>query len=339
MRRFSFAALAGWFLLSAAGAFAADTSDSYNFPQFDVPSRMYSRGLEDNGGSGGKHQPIAVGQVFSTQLDGRCVDIHNNSSKTIYFPTTSPAEAAAFLNNVSANVPGVTVGPCTYRNNGWSEWSSCTASCGGGTRGRVLDCRKSIGEVIVGDECAANCNGGSTCVPEEACNTQDCVQVEVPPGPPPPGQDEVPTAFCFFFVSGGLVNNYDNTYTYAEIGKTNFASDFVGPGSYARSETVFKKADDTTFDGIAVGKDTHITIYSGYNFSGGIILDAQGPLVMNNVIWRNSYSGSDYVTDDWLTNVWPGSFHEQFPPSSRRWSDTNMHPWGHGTSIKVTCNE
>lgn len=325
----------GCLWLSGAAALAADTSDSYNLPQFDVPSRVYSRGQEDNGGSGGKRQPVAPGQVFSTQLDGRCVDITNNSGQTIYFPTTSGTEASDFLNNAGKNIPGVSIGPCTYKNMGWSQWSTCTATCGGGTTGRVLDCRKSIGEVITGDECAANCNGGESCAPQVACNTDPCIPVTPPPDPPPE-QKEPPTAFCFFFVSGLLVNNHFVESWYSKIGTTDMYSNFVGPGDYSTA-TPFATATKYTFDGLAFGKDTHVTIYRGANFTGGTIIDEQGPAVINNNYWITQPQTPE--PGQWLTNVWPDEFNAQFPPSSRRWSASNMWDWGQGTSIKVTCNK
>ena len=42
----------------------------------------------------------------------------------------------------------------------WSEWSECTALCGGGTRFRTRECT----------------GGGSNCVTDEQedCNSQDC---------------------------------------------------------------------------------------------------------------------------------------------------------------------
>ena len=42
----------------------------------------------------------------------------------------------------------------------WSEWSECTAECGGGTRFRTRDCAESA------DECDT--------LEREDCNTDDC---------------------------------------------------------------------------------------------------------------------------------------------------------------------
>lgn len=152
--------------------------------------------------------------------------------------------------------------------------------------------------------------------------------------PPPPEQTDPPTAACFFHVSGLLFDNEFMESWYSEIGKVDMYSNLVGPGNYSQAEP-FVRANTYTFDGIAIGKDTHITIYSQPNFGGTVLLDLQGPAVVNNVLFNADTTPNN---GQWLTDTWPGDFDAQFPPSTRHWSSTDMHPWGMGTSVKVSCS-
>lgn len=152
-------------------------------------------------------------------------------------------------------------------------------------------------------------------------------------GPTPEGERRAPDAQCFFFVSGLLVLDRFVRGLYSEIGKPDPYSELVGPGAYADASSVFARADKHTFDGIAVGKGTRVTIYRGPNFTGGTVVDVKGPAVINN-----TYANSDPLRQEFLNQPWSGPVASLFPPKSRRMSSENMHAWGHGTSVKVACD-
>ncbi len=176
------------------------------------------------------------------------------------------------------------------------------------------------------------CRGIPSSEPRDNCSARK-VQKQLDQDETPPEQEEPPSEFCFFHVSGLLYNNYFDPSWYTKIGSDDNLSTLVGPGEY-RTSAPFAQAHRYTFDGIAIGRDTRVTIYNGPNFSGGVILDQQGPAIINNRIWNGM--GPD--GNNWKTNRWPGDFHNQFPPSSRMFSSSNMHPWGAGTSVKVSCD-
>jgi hypothetical protein len=99
--------------------------------------------------------------------------------------------------------------------------------------------------------------------------------------------------------------------------------------SYSAAEYPFLHADSYTFDGIAVGPNTRVTIYSDRNFQGSIVANIQGPKLINN----GELAGSTA----WLTEAFPEPYQTMFPPSSRQYSVENIQPWGRGTSVKVEC--
>ncbi|AGH97644.1 hypothetical protein A11S_821 [Micavibrio aeruginosavorus EPB] len=184
-----------------------------------------------------------------------------------------------------------------------------------------------------GNKFVWSCKGIPSSEKTDSCSATKQSEDIVRPEPPPVGETAPPSNYCFFHVSGMLIGKDPVPFWFSQIGVTDFASNMVGPGEYARSQP-FANADAFTFDGIAIGRDTTVTIYSKPNFQGSIILNQKGPAVINNRIWASS----PQAQNGWQTSTWPGEFHGQFPPSSRRYSSSDMHAWGHGTSVKVTCS-
>jgi hypothetical protein len=101
------------------------------------------------------------------------------------------------------------------------------------------------------------------------------------------------------------------------------------------SQYPFILADVTTFDGFAIGAGTSVTIYNGENFTGGILYQASGPVVVSNTFWKTAG-----LYTNWQTyGDWSGPIKSQFTPALRQWSsDPNIQTWGRGRSLKVTCN-
>ena len=104
------------------------------------------------------------------------------------------------------------------------------------------------------------------------------------------------------------------------------------------------KATASTFDGLAIGNKTRIIIYEQPNFQGSVVVDLQGPLVMNNWIWRDDPMIGPDVAPSHYTDWSYNPLLVQFPPSTRKWSDQGyegvlpMQFWGRQTSIKVLCD-
>jgi hypothetical protein len=108
-------------------------------------------------------------------------------------------------------------------------------------------------------------------------------------------------------------------------------SEYVGAGEYPDNTIAFPKAVGSTFDGIAIDKETTLIIYSEKNFKGDILLNASGPLVINNVKWINDPRYSHANTD-----TYPSILQNNYPQEVRKWSSTDMHSWSNG-SCKIFC--
>lgn len=90
-----------------------------------------------------------------------------------------------------------------------------------------------------------------------------------------------------------------------------------------------------TLDGIALGKNTRVVIFSRPDFAGSIYADLKGPLILNNSLITTL--GLDSQITDWKTEIWPEEISNQFPNSSRQSSSENMWKWAVNSSIKVSC--
>jgi hypothetical protein len=123
-----------------------------------------------------------------------------------------------------------------------------------------------------------------------------------------------------------------NPMNISEIYKEDEWSEYVGEGEYPDNTLAFPKAVQSTFDGIAVDSGTRLIIYSGKNLSGQILLDVQGPKIINNSIWR---SDSRYAHCN--TDVYPPELQKTYPQKVREWSNGNMHDWSFG-SCKIICS-
>ena len=109
-------------------------------------------------------------------------------------------------------------------------------------------------------------------------------------------------------------------------------SEYVGQGLYPQNKDAFPKAVKTTFDGIAIDGNTRVVLYSEPEFKGEILVDATGPRIISNCLWRDNHF---YAKE--MTATWPGDLQKRYPPHVREWSINNMHPWSHG-SVKVLVN-
>lgn len=364
-----------WFILNAlviavlvfSGGQAR--AEAFNYTLFDQQSRVDRRGEDDFGGKGGTRIAIARGQTFAVQFNGTCYNVTNGSAQQVYFPTTSLGEAQQFVDNGPAGVPGLTVSPCTYRGGNWLDEATCSAECGGGTKPQVLECMKSIGFAVGGDECSAGCGLGVQCQRTVACNTQAC---ETPAVPAAAAGD------CWVWASGTWLTGSSIEIHWpffttirsgpAAVGMTGDQTDYrqfadeAHAGSYPSTAAVFPNAAEFALDGLALSPGAHIVFYREPNFQGGVLKDLRGPLIVNNNLpsLRQSFlEAMGSLPDAWLTGLWydnstesPDHWAEIFPPSTRRWTEPgeNMQTWiadyvnephyhasMHDTSARISC--
>ena len=142
-----------------------------------------------------------------------------------------------------------------------------------------------------------------------------------------------PKENCRVHFSGGVMGGEQNEEGITQIYNEDRLSEYVGGGDYTDNAVAFPKAVENTFDGIAIDNGTRLIIYSGKNYTGSVLLDIQGPAVINNVKWKNDERYSHCNTD-----VFPANLQQNFPPSVRKWSSTDMHDWSNG-SCKIICKD
>jgi hypothetical protein len=159
-----------------------------------------------------------------------------------------------------------------------------------------------------------------------------CCGVNKPPPPKQqPGGPQAPQVNCRVFFSGALVGGYPVDRNVSVVYKIDSYSEFVGAGDYPDNTIAFPKSVRTSFDGIAIDANTRLIIYSKKNFQGKVLLDVTGPLIINNVMYKNN-SYLNHVN----TDVYPSNLQETYPPSKRIWSASQMHDWSYG-SCKIIC--
>lgn len=144
---------------------------------------------------------------------------------------------------------------------------------------------------------------------------------------------EKPREGCRAFFSGLLVSDEPLTDHISRIYEIDECSEYVGEGQYPNNEKAFPKAVSTTFDGIAIDRNTRVIIYSKKNFKGEVLLDETGPAIINNVVWKRDRRICNFIKKTYIEPL-----QSNFPSSCRRWSNSNMTDWSKG-SVKIICIE
>ena len=146
-----------------------------------------------------------------------------------------------------------------------------------------------------------------------------------------------PVENCRVYFSGGIVCDSTSNYGLCTAFKLDSFSEYVGQGNYPQNSKAFPKAVKSTFDGIAIGKDTRVIIYEYEDFKGEVLLDLTGPFLINNIIWKDD---PKYKLD--LKRIFnkklKGKLNKLFPTNRRIYSESNMHNWSYG-SLKILCSD
>lgn len=152
-----------------------------------------------------------------------------------------------------------------------------------------------------------------------------CIYPPIPTRPQPPQEN------CRVFFSGLIVGGKAVQANISEVYVLDGSSEIVGAGDYPDNTKAFPNSVSTTFDGIAIDAKTRLIIYSKPNFQGKVLLDIDGPVIINNTIWKNDTRYNHCNTD-----IFPAKLQDTYPESVRRWSNSNMHDWSFG-SCKIMC--
>ena len=150
--------------------------------------------------------------------------------------------------------------------------------------------------------------------------------------PPIPTRPQAPQENCRVFFSGLIVGGQAVQSNISEVYVLDGSSEFVGAGEYPDNIKAFPNSVSTTFDGIAIDAKTRLIIYSKPNFQGQVLLDIDGPVIINNIKWKNDSRYNHCNTD-----IFPANLQNTYPQSVRRWSNSNMHDWSFG-SCKIMCS-
>jgi hypothetical protein len=273
------------------------------------------------------------------------------------------------------NCPAAANGGTYWQQTGSTSWNqSCPDTYSGG----IACTGTTMAEMLCDD--GLSVPTGNVRIDNQSC-TNTCTPPPPPPvcipqgQAVPYGQQQCPTAACFLQVSGGafVTPNRADGFLYSPVGYTInnngvLLDNIVGRGDYPLSspadlrfniEALFQppnypiddpgtlatypliRASYYTFDGIAIGSTTRVTIYAGPNFTGGVLFDAHGPYMLTSQYYW-TWAGQDQ--SDW--SGW-GGMYAQFTPDTRHYEgyfDGNvfgvggMRSWGRGTSIRVQCD-
>ncbi|MCQ2251999.1 MAG: hypothetical protein MJZ61_00970 [Bacteroidales bacterium] len=142
-----------------------------------------------------------------------------------------------------------------------------------------------------------------------------------------------PDRHCGVHFSGTLLSDESVPGHISKIYAPDIYGEYVGDGDYQSNSRAFPNAVKYTFDAIAVDKNTHLTVYSKPNFQGQVLLDVDGPYLINNCKWKN-----DTRLGDFTTKTFSPQFESNYPPSCRHWSKSDMNAWDYG-SVKITCKK
>jgi len=167
------------------------------------------------------------------------------------------------------------------------------------------------------DKCCIN-------IPPLPKDSNQIAYLPIPTSPQPPQEN------CRVFFSG-LTVWAAAVGPNSEIYKIDHASEYVGAGEYPDNTKAFPKAVQMSFDGIAIDAKTRLIIYSKKNFTGIILLDTVGPIIINNVLFKNdpAYRHCNY-------EEFPAPYTETYSPAHRIWSKSDMTDWSYG-SCKIMC--
>lgn len=147
-----------------------------------------------------------------------------------------------------------------------------------------------------------------------------------------------PRTSCRIFVSGIFISDQPVGSIFSEIYKEDDYSEYVGEGEYPDNTLAFPKSVKYTFDGIAIDKGTRVIIYSDKNFTGDVVLDMEGPAIINNGLAYTNNKTLKEALDDWRTKEFQPNLQAVFPPQTRSFAKQDMRPWSNG-SIKIICNK
>lgn len=146
-----------------------------------------------------------------------------------------------------------------------------------------------------------------------------------------------PTNNCRAHFSGLLMTDNFQSGNHTEIYQLDESSEYVGEGEYPRAINAFPKAHESSFDGIAIDNGTRVIIYSEENFTGDILLDETGPVIITNKIRiEDDNTKSEVINNN--QKIFKEPLNSNYPPSCRKMSKSNMFEWSKG-SLKVICNE
>lgn len=136
---------------------------------------------------------------------------------------------------------------------------------------------------------------------------------------------------CKIHTSGYLLADKAYPDATSKIFVQDSVSEILRAGEYVDIRLAIPRSIEFTLDAIAVSQNTRLIVYSRANFKGDILLDIDGPAVVNTI----SKKGSDFFESKIFDYSDP-DLDKDFPPNTRVWSSSRMQTWENG-SMKVSC--
>ena len=147
-----------------------------------------------------------------------------------------------------------------------------------------------------------------------------------------------PVEYCRVQFSDNVMNDViQNTPVLTSaIFNTDNYSDFISKGEYEDVSKILVNSIKNKVDSIVIDKGVRLQVYSGKNYSGDLLIDVVGPMIINNAIYENNVLQQINYFDKTFQDVYT---HNLFPPSTRKINDPSflLNNIVNG-SMKISCN-
>lgn len=115
-----------------------------------------------------------------------------------------------------------------------------------------------------------------------------------------------PVEYCRVQFSDNVMNDViQNTPVLTSaIFNTDNYSDFISKGEYEDVSKLLVNSIKNKVDSIVIDKGVRLQIYSGKNYSGDLLIDVVGPMIINNAIYENNVLQQIYYFDKTFQDVY-----------------------------------
>ena len=147
------------------------------------------------------------------------------------------------------------------------------------------------------------------------------------------GRITIPQDNCKVHFANTLIRDNQQTGVFSKAFVSDNYSDIISIGEYSDNAKVFINANKSdSVDGIAVDSGVRLQIYKNKDFTGGVILDVVGPILINNFIHKDTL----LKKENYFNKTFSNDLQTKFPPSKRTISSFDLRTINLGSS-KISC--